>query len=150
MEWRKAPFIVGLQVIPNEKTACDKAYTVSGHYKLEDAPDFPFLACTELCCTCTWQCVFDNESEGVSWLIPERRHPLAGGKIEVPPEPLTEESIRSMASILNNPNVADAGITEKHIQRAIATSKWHGTFEGSKPAISYLIYRFIKRLFGGR
>ncbi|MDP2784383.1 MAG: hypothetical protein Q8O38_07320 [Sulfurimicrobium sp.] len=145
MQWREMPFVVGLKIIAKDDTKCAFAKQYAGHYRLEDAPDYPFGPCEqhkpeyEGFCTCWWTSVMDDENPIEGWKIPDKRHPLAGGRIEVPPEPVTEDSIRALANILNIKS-------EEHIQGAISNVKRRGELAGTKPALSYRLGRMFGKL----
>jgi len=123
MDWRRSPSsVVGLRIVasPPPNCQCSFAKCYEGYYRLEDAPDHPFGPCdNEPCCLCGWECVFDDEAAGVAWRVPAKRHPLAGGRIEVPEEPITEERIRRLAEVMNG---AGCGITEGDIQESLINS----------------------------
>lgn len=81
VHYREAPFIVGLQIIPAKNDSCDGACKISGYYRLEDAPDYPFEVCTGEFCNCYWICIFEDEAMGIEWKTPTRRSRCAGPPI---------------------------------------------------------------------
>jgi hypothetical protein len=146
LEYRKTWGVAGIRIEPSPNEPCANAKGYAGCYKLEDAPDYPFGPCEmtgpeyEGFCTCGWSAVFDDEKPKGGWKVPKKRHPLAGAHIETPPEPMTEDGIRSLAAALNN--ITDANI----IQIGIANSKRRGEFARSKSALSYRMGRICGRL----
>jgi hypothetical protein len=75
--------VVGIRIISSPSCRCSFAKKYEGCYRLEDAPDHPFGPCdNEPCCLCWAACIFDDEQPEGGWKVPEKRHPLAGGKIE--------------------------------------------------------------------
>lgn len=100
IEWRKTDYVVGLKIYPHK--TCNCLCDIAGNYQLKNAPRYPFNGCTEEICCCLWECIFEDKAVGIEWKIPEKKHAQAGGKIDVPEEPETEESIRKLAKIVTS------------------------------------------------
>lgn len=122
MDGRKKPFIAGIRIHKTPHDDCSFAYLYEGCYRLEDAPAYPFGLCDSESCTCWWTSVFDDEQPEGGWRVPAKRHPLAGGRIEVPPEPPTEESIRRLAEVMNTVLPPEGKIREEDIQKSLINS----------------------------
>lgn len=124
VQWRKAPFVAGIQIHASPtNNQCSFAKHYEGCYRLEDAPDHPFGPCDqEPCCTCGWECIFDDEQPAGGWNVPAKRHPQAGGRIEVPDEPITEERIRRLAEVMNTVLPPEGKIREEDIQKSLINS----------------------------
>jgi hypothetical protein len=128
LAWRKAPFIAGIKIIARDDVSCATAQRMAGCYRMEDAPDYPFDGCEmeseDECgfCLCWWECIFDDEQPEGGWKVPTKRHPLAGGRIEVPEEPITEARIRRLAEVMNTVLPPEGKIREEDIQTSMANS----------------------------
>jgi hypothetical protein len=78
-QYLETPYIVGIKIEPSPAASCQQAADYAGCYRLEDAPDYPFGPCSyveddESACICCWYPIFDNETTGVVWKTPARRH----------------------------------------------------------------------------
>lgn len=125
MELRKLPSAIGIRILPSPSPNlnCTKANDYAGCFKLEDAPDYPFGPCdNEPCCICSWTTVWADRLPEEGWKIPQRRHPMAGPHIVVPPEPFTEKTLRVVYDMVNPKLFANAEEKEKHIQIAMVNS----------------------------
>lgn len=101
LDWRGAPFVVGLRVLTGV-APCERAKTLAGAYRLDSAPAFPppECACSLGSCCCTWEPIFLDDPEPAFWKTPLVLHESAGPPIHRPSVPLTLERLRAMAGML--------------------------------------------------
>lgn len=120
LQWRSHPECVGVRVLRvGSHARCDDDFRYEGCYRMEDAPDYPICKCANESCLYYWEVIFSDETDGVIWKTPEKRHAEAGGYIEKEYPPSTPESLRDTIRVLNR-TVLKEPISEEEMEDIVA------------------------------
>ena len=66
-EWQRCGYVAGIEIISG-LADCTVAPNICGCWRLADAPMLPPPECdSEVGCTCTWNCIFDDETLTSVW-----------------------------------------------------------------------------------